>query len=129
MNAMQIHKSMHLIICLKLLAQALLRPSTVTRKQACARGKGAVTLYCKVNGCQAFVSRIMFAISSMTARRCAVAIRRCSKRLLLLLALISNHAYTALDHELGYDKDGLCSQNLQTGLEIGAIVAELGGAL
>jgi undecaprenyl-diphosphatase len=71
----------------------------------------------------------MFAISSVTTERCAVAIRRRSKRLLLLLALISSPAYAGLDHELGYDKDGLYSQTFQTGLEIGTIVVELGGAL
>ncbi len=71
----------------------------------------------------------MIAISSMAVGRCAVAIRRCARRLLLLLALISNHAYAGLDHELGYDKDGLYSQNFQTGLEVGTIVVEAGGAL
>src|ERR1035438_10142648 len=45
------------------------------------------------------------------------------------LMLISNAADAGLDHELGYDKDGLYSQNFQTGLEASVIAAEVTGAL
>ncbi|MGO9934422.1 MAG: phosphatase PAP2 family protein [Steroidobacteraceae bacterium] len=46
-----------------------------------------------------------------------------------MLFFTTNHAHAGLDHELGYDKDGLYSQNFQTGLELGVIAIELGGAL
>lgn len=49
--------------------------------------------------------------------------------LLLALLLIAKAADAGLDHALGYDKDGLYSQNVQTGLEAGVIAAEVTGAL
>jgi membrane-associated phospholipid phosphatase len=55
--------------------------------------------------------------------------RRWSAPFLLLLFLISSHADAGLDHALGYDKDGLYSQNFQTGLEFSVIAVEVTGAL
>jgi hypothetical protein len=49
--------------------------------------------------------------------------------LLLLLFLIPNYAYAGLDHALGYDKDGLYSQNFQTELELSVIAIDVSGAL
>jgi undecaprenyl-diphosphatase len=56
---------------------------------------------------------------------------RCSWALFVLLSplLTSSQAIAGLDHELAYDKDGLYSQNLQTGLEAGVIAVEVTGAL
>ncbi len=48
---------------------------------------------------------------------------------LLLLFSIPSYAYAGLDHALGYDKDGLYSQNFQTGLELTVIAIEVSGAL
>jgi hypothetical protein len=56
-------------------------------------------------------------------------IHRPLRPFLVLLLLTSGPAYAGLDHELGYDKDGLYSQNLQTGLEVGVIAVEVAGAL
>lgn len=54
---------------------------------------------------------------------------RWSRPFLVLLLLGSSQANAGLDHELGYDKDGLYSQNLQTGLEVSVIATEVAGAL
>jgi membrane-associated phospholipid phosphatase len=52
-----------------------------------------------------------------------------SRSFLALLLLASSTANAKLDHELGYDKDGLYSQSFQTGLEAGVISVEVVGAL
>jgi membrane-associated phospholipid phosphatase len=52
-----------------------------------------------------------------------------SRSFLALLLLASSTANAKLDHELGYDKDGLYSQSFQTGLEAGVISVEVMGAL
>jgi membrane-associated phospholipid phosphatase len=54
---------------------------------------------------------------------------RGSRSLLVLLLLGSSQANAGLDHELGYDKYGLYSQNFQTGLEASVIATEVAGAL
>jgi membrane-associated phospholipid phosphatase len=55
--------------------------------------------------------------------------RRWSRPFFVLLFLTSSPANAGIDHELGYDKDGLYSQNFQTGLEASVIAAEVAGAL
>ena len=54
---------------------------------------------------------------------------RGSRTFLVLLLLGSSQANAGLDHELGYDKHGLYSQNVQTGLEASVIATEVVGAL
>jgi hypothetical protein len=54
---------------------------------------------------------------------------RWSGPVLLLLLPTSHQANAGLDHELGYDKDRLYSQSLQTGLEASVIAVEVTGAL
>src|SRR5271154_2468202 len=54
---------------------------------------------------------------------------RRSRPFLLLLLLASSHAVAGLDHELGYDKDGIYSQNVQNALQAGVIAVEVTGAL
>jgi membrane-associated phospholipid phosphatase len=51
------------------------------------------------------------------------------RAILALLLLTSGRANAGFDHELSYDKAGLLSQNLQTGLEVGVIAVEMTGAL
>ncbi len=54
---------------------------------------------------------------------------RWSRPFFVLLFLASSPAIAGIDHELGYDKDGLYSQNFQTVLEASVIAAEVTGAL
>jgi hypothetical protein len=48
---------------------------------------------------------------------------------LILCLLASGNARAGFDHEVGFDQSGIWARKYQTGLELGVIATEIGGAL